>query len=177
MLKVSKKSVLLFIISIFILNLGLLSQNSNNAVLQIIKGKKVRSIKPGKKLKIWYAGKKHKGRLDSIGKNSIFINNTEYELHKIDKISLKPRGTQVSGSIVGTVGLAITTLGTVMITKSYNNAKHDVGGTLAVFILTGFGLVIGSVGILTTAAGASILFISKRYKKEKGWVYKIVPES
>ena len=166
------KSTVLFL-SIFLFLFGNLNtlyaqKNSVKTALELSKGTKIKYVKHGKKVGIWYEGQKYKVWIDSIGQKEIFTKYNTFEINKIDKISIRFKGTMITGSIIGTGGLLFTGLGTTIIIKGLNS--NDLGGVFVVII----GTVIDMIGIPATAIGTSVFFIGKKYKKSKGWKYKAV---
>ena len=140
----------------------------NKVIIELQKGNKIKQIKSGKIVRIWYAGEKFKGRLDSITPNTIFVNDKEFDINKIEKIGIKFKGTIITGSIVGTAGLLFTSLGTMLIIKGYSSG--GLGGAIGVAI----GVIIDLFAVPTLALGTSIVLIGKKYKIKKGWTLKSV---
>jgi len=174
-----KQFIQLFSLTFFIIMFSQISfsqnVNKDEIILEIKKADKVKEIKKGKVLRIWYEGEKHKGRLDSISTHSIFIEDTEYEINKIDKIGIKYRSTQITGAVIGTAGLVITSLGTYLIIEASNTDGLDAGEAIVkVIFLTAFGVILDAVGITATAIGTSVFFIGKKYNTEKGWSFESV---
>ena len=98
-----------------------------------------------------------------------------FEIDKSDKIGIKFKATQITGAIVGTSGLLITALGTFLIIEAQDSEGLGTGEAIVkLLFLTAFGIIIDAVGIAATVTGASIFFIGKKYKKDKGWNYKAV---
>lgn len=147
----------------------------DEVVIEMQKDDKIKEVKTGKKVRIWYEGEKHSGRLDSITTETIFTDGQEFEIDKIDKIGIKFKATQITGAIVGTSGLLITALGTYLIIEAQNTDGLDAMEALVkILVLSALGIIIDAVGITATVTGASIFFIGKKYKKSKGWNYKAV---
>ena len=147
----------------------------DEVIIEMQKDDKVKQVKIGKKVRIWYEGEKYTGRLDSITSKTVFINGQEFETEKIDKIGIKFKTTQISGAIIGTSGLLITALGTFLIIEAQDTEDLDiVEALIKIIFLTGFGIIIDAVGIAATITGTSVFFIGKKYEKDKGWSYKAV---
>ncbi len=139
-----------------------------NVVLEMKKGEKVKNIEEGKKVKIWYNGEKYSGNISSIKADSIFMDTLEFKIKEIEKIGIKFKGTIITGSIVGTVGLIFATFGTVAIISGYNS--NSLGGAFVVL----FGVVIDAVSVPVIIIGTTVATIGKKYKIEKGWEFKAV---
>ena len=174
MKKLSFVRITLFVlISLFFISFSgkkLVAQTDtyDEVIIEMQKDDKIKEVKTGKKIRIWYEGEKHSGRLDSITTGTIFVDGQEFEIDKIDKIGIKFKGTQITGAIVGTTGLIITSLGGLIIYQAYQEES------LGAVILIVFGVIVEAIGIPVLAIGASIFFIGKKYKKSKGWNYKAV---
>jgi len=158
----------LIIFLFFSFSNDLLSQ-TNETVIEIQKKDKVKTIKVGRKIRVWYEGEKYKGHLDSITPLSIFINEKEFEISKIEKIGIKFKGTQITGAILGTSGLLVSSLGGVII---YNGYQEE--NPLGKIILVVIGTVVEIIGIPVLTIGSSMFLIGKKYKKRKGWNFKAV---
>ncbi len=168
------KSILLTVFSlIFILfySIELKAQENieSEIILEIQKKDKTKEIKIGRKIRVWYEGEKHKGRLDSISPTSIFIGEKEFEIAQIEKLGIKFKGTQITGAILGTAGLVVSSFGGVLI---YNAYQED--NAFGAVILIVAGVIVEIIGIPVLAIGSSMFLIGKKYKKEKGWSYKSV---
>jgi hypothetical protein len=155
---------------LFILSFNNLSaQNTSpKTALELSKGNKIKYVKPGKKARIWYEGQKYKVYIDSIGPDKIFTKEKNFEINKTNKIAIKFKATIITGSIIGTAGLLFTGLGTTWIIKGYQS--NDLGGVLLIV----FGFVVDAVAVPVTAIGSGIIFIGKKYKRNKGWNFKAV---
>ena len=174
------RNIVFIIISIFFIStaekkLAAQTDNYDEVVIEMQKEDKVKQVKIGKKVRIWYEGEKYTGRLDSITSKTVFVKGQEFEIDKIDKIGIKFKATQITGAIVGTSGLLITALGTFLIIEAQDTEGLDAGEAIVkLLFLTAFGVIIDAVGIAATITGASIFFIGKKYKKDKAWSYKAV---
>ncbi len=144
------------------------AQNILQTALELSKGNKIKYVKPGRKAVIWYKNQKYKIRIDSIGPDKIFTKTDSFQISNINKISIKFKGTQITGSIVGTAGVLFTGLGTYAIISGLQS--NTLGGAFAVV----FGIVIDIIGVPVAAIGTSIFFIGKKYKRTKGWDFKAV---
>jgi len=168
------KSIKLILVFFFIFslsgNLNLIFAQTGfvKTALEISKGTKIKYVKTGKRVRIWYEGQKYKIWIDSIGPDKLFSKDNTFEINKIDKIAIKYKASIITGSIIGTTGLIFTGIGTAMIIKG--SQSKTLGGAFAV----AFGLVIDIIGVTTTAVGSVILFIGKKYKKSKDWKFKAV---
>jgi len=171
-MKKMKKLLLLIISGIFLLLSGFLNlisaQNTLQTALELSKGNKIRYVKPGKKAVIRYEGQKYKIWIDSISPDKIFTKADSFKISNINTISIKFKGTQITGSIVGTAGVLFTGLGTYAIISGLQS--NTLGGAFAVV----FGIVIDIIGVPVAAIGTSIFFIGKKYKRTKGWDFKAV---
>ncbi len=168
-MKYSKSIVFIFSVFLIFFNISIYAQNNSvKTALELSKGSKFKYVKPGRKAGIWYEGQKYKVWIDSISQNEIFTENNIFEISKIDKISIRFKGTLITGSIIGTGGLLFTGLGTFAIIKGLQG--NDLGAAFTVII----GIVIDIIGIPVTAIGTSVFFIGKKYKKTKGWKFKAV---
>ncbi|MCD4793950.1 MAG: hypothetical protein K8R54_11990 [Bacteroidales bacterium] len=169
-----------FLITLFFISFSgkqLVAQTDtyDKVVLEMQKDDKIKKVKIGKRVRIWYEGEKYTGYLDSITNETIFVDGQELEIEKIEKIGIKFKATQITGAVIGTSGLLITALGTFLIIEAQDTEGLDIAATLAkVIILTAFGVIIDAVGITSTTIGASIFFIGKKYKKSKGWNFTAV---
>ncbi len=143
-------------------------QKKIQTALELSKNNKFRYIKSGRKARIHINNQKYKVWIDSISPDKIFTKDTAFEIDKIDKIAIRYRGTMISGSIIGTAGLLFTGVGTAMIIQGFKS--NDLGGVFAVII----GLAIDIIGVPVAGIGASVFFIGKKYKKNKGWKFKAV---
>ena len=163
-----------FLITLFFISFSgkqLVAQTDtyDKVVLEMQKDDKIKKVKIGKRVRIWYEGEKYTGYLDSITNETIFVDGQELEIEKIEKIGIKFKATQITGAVIGTGGLCLSVLGGVII---YNASKKQFLDGL--IVLTIAGIFVEAVGILTTVAGTSILFIGKKYKKSKGWNFTAV---
>jgi len=168
------KIILLITISFVLISFPILDIQAqegvnNNIILEIQKQDKIKEIKIGRKIKVWYEGEKYKGRIDSITPSAIFIGDNKFEIAKIEKIGIKFKGTQITGAILGTTGLLFSSLGGVLIYNAYQE-ENPLGG----IILIVAGVIIEIIGLPVLAIGSSMFLIGKKYKKEKGWSYKSV---
>ncbi len=168
--KMKNPRLTLVLISLFLLFFKLINAQNNEikTALEISKGTKIKYVKAGKKISIWYEGEKYKVWVDSIGQNEIFTKNKVFEINKADKISVRFRATMISGSIIGTGGLLFTGLGTALIIKGISS--NDLGGVFVAII----GIAVDIIAVPVTVIGTSVFFVGKKYKKSKGWRFKAV---
>lgn len=162
-----KLFVLIFVFTVFQVSF-ITAQNDKTTAVEISKGKNIKYLKVSKKVKLNYEADKISGEIDSISPQSIFINNEEYHIDKIESINIKFQGTQIAGGIIGGGGLVITGFGTYLILDGLQ--KQDLGGAFEVV----FGVIVDVIGIPILTIGSALLFIGKKYKKTKGWKYKTV---
>lgn len=163
-----KESLVILILLFSFIELSSQNKTQNKTVIEIQKKNKIKTVKIGRKIRVWYEGEKYKGFLDSITPTSIFINQKEFEIAKIEKIGIKFKGTQITGAIIGTTGLLATSLGGIFIYNGYKS--NDLGG---IFLVVA-GTIIDIIGIPILAIGSPMFFIGKKYKKKKGWKFKAV---
>ncbi|MCF6183397.1 MAG: hypothetical protein L3J56_02015 [Bacteroidales bacterium] len=167
-----KNQRILIISGIFLLLSGfsnlISAQNTLQAALELSKGNKIKYVKPGRKAVIWYENQKYKIKIDSIGPDKIFTKTDSFRISNINKISVRFKGTQIAGSIIGTAGVVFIGLGAGLIITGLRS--NDLGGVFVVAI----GIIANIIGIPLTAVGSSFFFIGKKYKRAKGWNFKAV---
>jgi len=138
-------------------------------------------IQEGKKVKIWIKeDAKVKGIMDSIGTSSIIIEDIEYDLSDIWKLSAKTTGLKVlnaSGYVLLGTGTLITGFGGYLIYYAYaitDPSKDACNEGIGDVILVTFGVVIAAVGAGTLIIGAiPALITGPKYNLEKKWQLEI----
>lgn len=154
---------------IFILFIGVETQAQKEKLaleLRHVNKDKVKYLYKNKKIKFWYQGNKFSGNIDSIGVSSFFVNETEYKVSEIQKIKIKFRATQITGGILGGIGLIIDGLGINIILSA------DEAGCVAPLVVL-VGIVVTAIGGVGTVAGATVFFIGKKYDLQKKWKLNI----
>ena len=134
------------------------------------KGKKeALYVMKDQKIKFWYEGKKHKGRLDSISETEIFVKGKPYNISKISKIKAKMsngKGMFIAGSIVGGIGISAIIGGITMFVVSKSKYEYDA---LAYAIM---GLLFLIIGVILLPIGI-VLFVIGRNKMKSATSWKI----
>ena len=145
------------------------AQNNTKVVLQLKhkKRNKQKYIKIGRRVKITTPGKVYKGSIDSLTDKNVYIGSNIIATDNIQKIRFRLRGTQVSGAIIGTVGLLTTGLGLVMLIVSLKSTGLGSG------IAAAIGIVFTGSGVIITTGSAILFFVGKSYKSSK-WKFDAV---
>ncbi|MEA3496811.1 MAG: hypothetical protein U9R42_12360 [Bacteroidota bacterium] len=186
----SKFKIIILLIGIaFVFNQTEIFAQQNEKVL-VIKHKtkdKAKYLKQGKRIIYWKYddNKKHKGKLDSLGNNSIFVNDDEITFREISKVSGNTIGMKVvnvSGGLLTASGTLISGLGAYIL---FSPSKQETTDACQAAMVDLIKIMIGGVILITGAVAVVVgviplLVHNKRYSLEKDWeleVSDVVPKS
>lgn len=163
------RKIILFLIIFFITVINSFGQDDGLLLKERKSGKEI-IIKQGYRLKIkYYDGRVYKGKLKILNDTNIMIGNNEIAINKIEKIDVKPLILNISGGLLLSGGLVITTGGIILAGISVQVlgliALEGVGelGYIGIPLLIG-GIIITTVGIITIVKGIKNLCSWKEFR-------------
>lgn len=153
--------------NILLLSLALLifaptfAQSETKVMIELKKKnkRKQRYIKINRFVKIVANNEITKGKIDSISPTTVYIDTSALLMSDIESITIKLRGTQITGAIIGTGGLLFVGAGLAVIADGLNSEIGD--GRLLITVL---GIVVTATGVIPTTIGAVFFFSGKTYR-------------